>query len=151
VQAIEIQCRNKSHATVRLLTLPPQLFRGTRTVRSLVDDVMLPALHELKWAGFGLWAQHEPVKDYTNLDDLRYQRLPGGRLVLQCEDHDCQYRSITTPVVTSAECVVCLAAPAKTTVTSCMHICCCAPCARKLTACPICRKRSGASAAAAFF
>eukprot|EP01022_Parablepharisma_sp_SALTPOND_P016932 TRINITY_DN2598_c0_g1_i1.p2 TRINITY_DN2598_c0_g1~~TRINITY_DN2598_c0_g1_i1.p2 ORF type:complete len:158 (+),score=8.79 TRINITY_DN2598_c0_g1_i1:433-906(+) len=139
---IKIDFRNSSHATVSTITLPQMTLNGTENIRATVDPFMMPKLHEMNWKGFGLWAQHEPIKEDTIFDELNYQRDINGNILFQCEDHNCQWRAILTKPVYYDNCVACLKPLEKYKGAGmlCMHFCCCKECFEKVTACPICRK-----------
>lgn len=140
---IVILFKNSQHVVTDTLELEKQI-SGNENIHELIDDKMLPKLYEMKWPGYGLWAQHEPVTKETIWDDLAYQCKKSNKLVLDCENHNCTYRAIITPVVQVDECVVCLVKrdPKKSWISlACMHACCCEECWEKLDRCPICRKR----------
>ena len=98
-------------------------------------------MRELGWAGFGLWAAHEAVKDDTIFDDVNYQRKADGTLLLDCEDHACRFRAITVAFVQEDKCVVCFGDNNKKNGLQCMHFVTCSECWPKLRRCPLCRKR----------
>ena len=116
-------------------------YAGHLTLGEVVFPRMGQRLRELNWPGFALYAEHEPVYRHTTLDDLNYQRK-NQKITLQCEDHNCQYRAVLTPVIESEECVVCFEPLNNSNRTGglCMHRCACKNCFKLLDKCPICRK-----------
>lgn len=139
---ITIALHNEQHQCLELLTLPrDEVIPGTKSVREHVDHVLQPLLRLRGWHGFGLWAQHEKVKLTTTFDEINYQRDVLGKLRLDCEDHACNFRAISTPVVHYDECVVCFEKEVQPlTGLLCMHFCLCTACFAKVNACPLCRK-----------
>lgn len=138
---ITIHFRNATHQTIETLELPVLNLNGTEQIRSTIDEYMIPKLEEMQWTGFGLWSQHEPIKDDTIFDDLNYQRDGFGEILFECEDHACRYRAITTKVKKYDECIVCFEKNDNfKSVMMCMHMCCCKKCFDKIKNCPICRK-----------
>ena len=140
--SIRIEFRNEQHQVVDVIELPKRKYEGWETLETVVFPDMKNYLRQNHWAGFALYAQHEPVYKHTTMDDLNYQRK-DQRLVLQCENHNCQYRAVLCPVVQTEECVVCLEPITRTTSHGgmCMHFCTCKSCGKMLDKCPLCRKR----------
>lgn len=102
---------------------------------------MIPKLQEMNWKGFGLWSQHEAIKDNTIFNEVNYQRKADGNIYFDCEDHACKYRAVKTPVIKYPECVICFGTNDNVSkVLGCMHFCCCSGCFQKITECPVCRK-----------
>jgi hypothetical protein len=134
---------NQGHGNcVMTWKLGKQELAGTQyMIRDVLGAEYRVRLRQLGWPGVGLWAEHEPVKDATNLDDLAYLRGADGTLMLEAEDHNCRWRTIRVTPKVSDECVVCFEKLTRPVGTHCMHMCCCSKCFDKVAACPVCRKR----------
>lgn len=143
---ISIEMRNENHEVVSVLWFDDALIEGDTPIRKFVDPKMLPHMRSLTpmWMGFGLFAQHEPVKDLTTFDDVAYQRSDDGSLLLQCENHNCKYRPILTPVVKEPNCLVCGKVNDVRSCLLCMHYAACSACFATISACPKCKKRKTA-------
>lgn len=140
--AISVHFNNGHHDRVATLELPRGRYTGTETLEDVVFPAMMDKLLEMKWQGFGLWAQHEAVHSTTTLDEINYMRKGSGEMVLDCEDHACHYRAVTVPVVQTSECVVCTVElnDANRHFPVCFHASVCRECEPKLSRCPTCRK-----------
>lgn len=140
---VAIEMRNENHEVVSVLRFDEQLIEGDTPIRKFVDGKMLPHMRSLTpaWMGFGLFAQHEPVKEHTTFDDVAYQRTDDGSLLLQCENHNCKYRPILVPIVKEPTCLVCGKANDAKHCMLCMHYVTCSVCFESITACPKCKKR----------
>lgn len=138
---IQINFNNSKHELVSKLELDEKYYIGTETIEEVVYPKMLERLQELNWKGFGLWAQHEAIFKYTTLNDINYQRK-NGIVVLDCEDHNCKFRSITTPMVLEKECVICFVSldDKNRIIPQCFHSCLCKECFKKCKECLLCKK-----------
>lgn len=139
---IIISCHDKSHCEVKKIELPHTEFTGDETIGEVVFPTLREELLKMKWPGYGLFAQHEPIHNTTPLNDINYQRKVDGTIILDCEDHDCRYRAITTPLIKEKECIICsedLTNENRVT-PMCFHSAYCKGCFATLTKCAICRK-----------
>ena len=137
-----IVCHNSRHQVVHTINLEPQSLSGYETI----GDIVIPTLHKelsiLKWPGYGLFAQHEPIYKHTLLNDINYQRNADGALTLDCEDHNCQWRAVITPVIKAETCVICEIdlEDSNRVYPTCFHSSFCKTCYPQLKKCPLCSK-----------
>lgn len=138
-----IVCHNANHEVVNRIVLPDQQFTGNETIGNVIFPTLLEELSKMNWAGFGLFAQHEPIHNTTELNDINYQRTIDGTVILDCEDHNCQWRAIQVPMIQDAECAICLSEITndKRIYPKCFHSCVCKNCYPIVERCPKCRKR----------
>lgn len=140
---IVISCHNSKHEEVRRIVLPEQQLTGNETIGEVVLPTLREELLKMDWNGYGLFAQHEPIYNSTELNDINYQRTIDGTVVLDCEDHNCQWRAIRVPMIQDAECMICLGEiPNDSRVyPKCFHSCVCKTCYSTIERCPKCQKR----------
>ena len=138
---IKINFHNKTHDIMAIVDMDGYYY-GTETIEQIVYPSLMKKLAELKWGGFGLWAQHEPIYKQTILDEISYQRSADGSIRLDCEDHNCRWRSITVPLIRNPECVICCVVldDKNASYPTCFHSSTCKDCYKTLDKCPICRK-----------
>lgn len=150
--AFHVEMRDSAHTVVHTLQYETRRWPLNMLVHVYVDERLQPAARERDWPGLGLWASHEAIDRSTQLCEILYlMDPPSRRLVLQAENHACQYRAIPPHIVKApkpARCLDCDAempqvdAPGKPVAPRlmCFHSGLCNMCAATSTRCPICFK-----------
>ena len=135
---IEIQLRNSNHEVLQTIHHEGE-YDYSDIVRDKLDQYFIPELNKLKWCGFGLWSYHVAIEKTTIFAELNFLRESKGEIVLQCEDHNCQWRAMKISGAKYDECVVCLDDKPCNKFPACGHASMCGKCYDACTQCPICR------------
>lgn len=77
--------------------MEPDFIGGTKNIREYVDPQLVPQAIELGWTTYGLWVQHDPIREHSVFDDINYQRTgEEGKIQLECVENDVMARTVKT-------------------------------------------------------